>query len=116
MKYSGIDLHSNNSVVVVTNEQDTVLEEKRVPNDLAAPPTAVINPARSELARHFLIFRATYQSNRREIRTSSMQASASWGFLEIALLYALAAFVGQKSRKSLSCRAMANKDTSARLR
>jgi hypothetical protein len=23
MKYSGIDLHSNNSVVVVTDEQDT---------------------------------------------------------------------------------------------
>ena len=34
MKYSGIDLHSNNCVVVVTDEQDHVLEEKRVPNDL----------------------------------------------------------------------------------
>jgi transposase len=35
MKYSGIDLHSNNSVVVVTDEQDRVLEERRVPNALA---------------------------------------------------------------------------------
>jgi len=35
MKYSGIDLHSNNSVVVVSDEQDHVLEEKRVVNDLA---------------------------------------------------------------------------------
>jgi len=32
--YVGIDLHSNNSVVVVMNEQDHVLYEKRLPNDL----------------------------------------------------------------------------------
>jgi transposase len=36
MKYCGIDLHSNNSLVVVTDENDKVLEEKRLPNDLAA--------------------------------------------------------------------------------
>jgi hypothetical protein len=35
MKYSGIDLHSNNSVVVVTDEQDRMLEERHVPNDLS---------------------------------------------------------------------------------
>lgn len=34
MKYSGIDLHSNNSVVTVTDEEDRVLAEKRLPNDL----------------------------------------------------------------------------------
>ena len=35
MKYSGIDLHSNNSVVTVTDEEDRVIAEKRLPNDLA---------------------------------------------------------------------------------
>ena len=35
MKYSGIDLHANNSVVSVTDEEDRVLAEKRLPNDLA---------------------------------------------------------------------------------
>ena len=35
MKYSGIDLHSNNSVVTVTDETDRVIAEKRLPNDLS---------------------------------------------------------------------------------
>ena len=35
MNYSGIDLHSNNSVVTVTDEEDRVVAEKRLPNDLA---------------------------------------------------------------------------------
>lgn len=35
MKYSGIDPHSNNSVVTVTDEEDRVMAEKRLPNDLA---------------------------------------------------------------------------------
>jgi transposase len=34
MKYSGIDLHSNNCLVVVTDENDKMLVEKRVANDL----------------------------------------------------------------------------------
>jgi len=34
MKYSGIDLHSNNSVVTITDEEDRVMAEKRLPNDL----------------------------------------------------------------------------------
>ena len=34
MKYSGIDLHSNNSVVTVMDEADRVVAEKRLPNDL----------------------------------------------------------------------------------
>jgi transposase len=34
MKYSGIDLHSNNSVVVVTDENDRILVSKRMPNRL----------------------------------------------------------------------------------
>src|SRR5258706_1345373 len=36
MKYSGIDLHSNNSVVVVSDEADRVLVRRRLPNDAAA--------------------------------------------------------------------------------
>ncbi len=36
MKYSGIDLHSNNSVLVVSDEVDRVLVRRRVPNDTAA--------------------------------------------------------------------------------
>ncbi len=35
MKYCGIDLHSNNSVVVITDESDQVLYSKRHPNDLS---------------------------------------------------------------------------------
>lgn len=49
MKFCGIDLHSTNSVVVVTNETDEVLVHRRCPNDL---PTilAVLEPHRPELA------------------------------------------------------------------
>ena len=32
--YGGIDLHAINSVVVVLNEQDEVIYQKRLPNDL----------------------------------------------------------------------------------
>lgn len=32
MKYSGIELHSNNSVVTVTDEENRVVAEKRLPN------------------------------------------------------------------------------------
>lgn len=34
MKYSGIDLHSNNSVVVISDEADRVLYQRRLPNEL----------------------------------------------------------------------------------
>jgi transposase len=49
MKYSGIDLHSNNSVVVVTDEADRMLVQRRLPNDLATI-LAVLEPHREELA------------------------------------------------------------------
>jgi len=32
--YAAIDLHSNNSVVVVIDEQDRVVYERRLPNSL----------------------------------------------------------------------------------
>ena len=49
MKYSGIDLHSNNSVVVVMDDADRVMVEKRLPNDLAKI-LELLAPWRGELA------------------------------------------------------------------
>jgi hypothetical protein len=45
MKYSGIDLHSNNSVVVATDEQDRVLVSKRLPNQLEGVQVAPTDKA-----------------------------------------------------------------------
>lgn len=39
--YAGIDLHSNNSVLLVLDEQDRTVFAKRLPNDLAAIITAL---------------------------------------------------------------------------
>lgn len=47
-KYSGIDLHSNNCVVVVIDENDRVLCEKRVPNNLEQI-VALLAPHHGEL-------------------------------------------------------------------
>lgn len=49
MKYSGIDLHSNNSVVTVTDEEDRVVAEKRLPNELTKI-VELLTPWREELA------------------------------------------------------------------
>lgn len=49
MKYSGIDLHSNNSVVTVTDEVDRVVAEKRLPNELGGI-IEFLSPWREELA------------------------------------------------------------------
>ena len=49
MKYSGIDLHSNNSVVTITDEEDRVMAEKRLPNDLAKI-VDFLKPWKDELA------------------------------------------------------------------
>jgi len=49
MKYSGIDLHSNNSVVTVTDDNDRIVAEKRLPNDLAKI-IGFLLPWREELA------------------------------------------------------------------
>jgi transposase len=49
MNYSGIDLHSNNSVVVVTDEKDRVVAERRLPNDLKKL-LEFLAPWRDELA------------------------------------------------------------------
>jgi transposase len=49
MKYCGIDLHSNNSVVVVTDEEDRSVLQKRLANDLGQI-RGVLEPHRDELA------------------------------------------------------------------
>jgi transposase len=48
MNYSGIDLHSNNSVIVVSDETDHVLCQRRVPNDLAVV-RRTLEPYRQEI-------------------------------------------------------------------
>ncbi|WP_141123308.1 IS110 family transposase [Pseudomonas veronii] len=48
MKFCGIDLHSNNSVVVVTDETDRVLVSRRCPNGFT-PILSLLEPHRDEL-------------------------------------------------------------------
>ena len=57
MKYCGIDLHSNNSVVVVTDEQDQVLVSRRCPNELGKI-LAVLERHRAELVG--VVIESTY--------------------------------------------------------
>src|SRR5574337_1163067 len=57
MKYSGIDLHSNNSVVTVTDEEDRVVAEKRLPNELPKI-LALLAPWQDELVG--VVVEATY--------------------------------------------------------
>jgi len=47
-KFSGIDLHSNNSMVVVSDEEDRVVYQRRLANDLAGILRA-LEPHRDEL-------------------------------------------------------------------
>src|SRR5687768_15481334 len=49
MRFCGIDLHSNNSVVVITDEMDKVLASRPCPNDLSRI-VAVLEPHKAELA------------------------------------------------------------------
>jgi transposase len=49
MKYCGIDLHSNNCVVIVSDEEDRIVFQKRLPNDLGQIGVA-LESHREELA------------------------------------------------------------------
>ena len=49
MKYCGIDLHSNNCVVLVSDETDRVLTTKRLPNSLP-DILAMLEPHKGEMA------------------------------------------------------------------
>jgi transposase len=57
MNYSGIDLHSNNSVVVVSDESDRLVYKRRLPNELGAI-LAALEPYRAQLAG--VVVEATY--------------------------------------------------------
>ena len=57
MKYCGIDLHSNNSVVIVSDEEDWIAYQKRLPNDLAQILVA-LEPHQHELAG--VVIESTY--------------------------------------------------------
>ena len=57
MKYSGIDLHSNNCVVVVSDESDRILVSRRVPNSLPLVLQA-LEPHREEIVG--VVVEATY--------------------------------------------------------
>jgi hypothetical protein len=51
--YAGIDLHSNNSMVVVQDEEDNVVGRRRLANDLGAV-SAWLEPYREGLAALWL--------------------------------------------------------------
>jgi transposase len=55
--YGGIDLHANNSVVVLINEQDEVLYQKRLPNELS---TILEQLAPYQTALKGLVVESTY--------------------------------------------------------
>jgi transposase len=57
MKYCGIDLHSNNCVVIVSDEHDRVVYQNRLPNDLRQI-AAALEPYRPELAG--VVIESTY--------------------------------------------------------
>jgi len=54
--YGGIDLHANNSVVALMNEQDEVIYQKRFPHDL---PTILEQLAPYHTASEGLVVEST---------------------------------------------------------
>jgi len=56
-KFSGIDLHSNNSVVVVSDEVDRIVYQRRLPND-PVQIRAALAPHREDLVG--VVIEATY--------------------------------------------------------
>jgi hypothetical protein len=49
-KFSGIDLHSNNSVVVVSDEADRIVYQRRLSNDPVQSRAALARPASTHAA------------------------------------------------------------------
>ena len=56
-KFSGIDLHSNNSVIVVSDDADRVVYQRRLPND-PVQIRAALAPHREDLVG--VVIEATY--------------------------------------------------------
>ena len=48
MKFNGIDVYSNNSVVVISDQEDRLVYQRRLPNDLGQI-LAALAPHRAEL-------------------------------------------------------------------
>jgi transposase len=57
MEYCGIDLHSNNCVVVIRNEEDRIAYQKRLPNDLGQI-RAALEPYRNTMVG--VVIESTY--------------------------------------------------------
>lgn len=57
MKYCGIDLHSNNCVVIISDEEDRIVFNKRLPNDLGQI-RAALEPQQEELTG--VVIESTY--------------------------------------------------------
>jgi hypothetical protein len=74
MNFSGIDLHSNNSVVVVSDEDDRIVYQKRLPNNLEQI-RAALAPYRDELAG--VVVESTYYRRPRIMHGFPMEQSAS---------------------------------------
>ena len=55
--YGGIDLHANNSVVVLLDDQDQVVYQKRLPNDL---PSLLQQLSPSQASLHGVVVESTY--------------------------------------------------------
>ena len=47
-KFSGIDLHSNNSVVVVSDEADRIVYQRRLPHDPVQRRAILARPASTQ--------------------------------------------------------------------
>ncbi|BCZ84790.1 hypothetical protein PTKU64_84650 [Paraburkholderia terrae] len=73
MNYSGIDLHSNNSVVSVIDETDRVVAEKRLPNDLAKI-LAFLAPWRAGMAG--VVVESTFYARSRIMHGLSLSGAA----------------------------------------
>jgi hypothetical protein len=69
-KFSGIDLHSNNSVVVVSDEADRIVYQRRLPND-PIEIRAALAPHRGGVVG--LVIEATYYG-----RLGIMQGLSLW--------------------------------------
>ena len=54
--YGGIDLHANNRVVVLLDDQDQVVYQKRLPNDL---PSLLQQLSPSQAALHGVVVEST---------------------------------------------------------